>query len=132
MEIPVLPLSILIVDDDPDTVDSLADFLTLSGYAVRKANSATSALQEIAADMPDVVFLDIGMPGMDGWELADRLNKAAKPMFLVAITGHSDEEDREQSINCGIHLHLVKPADPALLLDVLKRFEQTIVRLPPL
>ncbi|OWK37346.1 Chemotaxis protein methyltransferase CheR [Fimbriiglobus ruber] len=75
---------------------------------------------------PDVVFLDLHMPGMNGWELARRLRNRAKPPLLVAITGADREADHQRSKEVGIHLHLVKPADPEILRRMLERFERVV------
>jgi CheY-like chemotaxis protein len=77
---------------------------------------------------PDVVLLDIGLPGLDGYEVAKRLHERAagrKPL-LIAITGYGQDEDRRRSAEAGIHLHLLKPADPAGLQQMLKRFQGII------
>lgn len=122
------PLSVLIVDDAADTADSLAEFLNLRGYGTRSAHSGEAALVAVAASSPDVVLLDIGMPGMDGCELARRVRAASgrKRPFLVAVSGNARDEDRTRSAEAGIDLHLAKPADPALLVGVLERFRQAI------
>ncbi len=120
------PLSVLVVDDDPDTADSLTDLITLYGFGARSALSGGDALQLAAADPPDVVFLDLWMPGMDGWELARQLTNVAKPPILVAITGCETEDDRRRSNLAGIDLHLVKPLEPAVLVGMLKRFARAL------
>jgi two-component system OmpR family response regulator len=121
-------LSVLVVDDVEDTANSLATLLALKGYASRPAVSAQEALLAAAADQPDVVILDLKMPGMDGWELARRLRDQAtgKQPLLVAVSGCWTEEDRLRSADAGIDLHLVKPVEPAVLVGLLKRFTRTL------
>jgi CheY-like chemotaxis protein len=116
-------LSVLVVEDDADTVDSYVELLTLYGCAVRSARCGDDALALAEADPPDVVLLDIRMPKMDGWELACRLRRRewVKPPLLIAVSGYCQPADLRHSSDVGIHLHLVKPADPALLLGVLRR-----------
>ena len=116
-------LSILIVEDHADTAESLAELLTLCGCDVRVAGSAPEALDAADDQMPDVVLLDIGLPGMDGWEAARWLREQAtgKQPLVVAVTGYGSDADRQRSADAGIDLHLTKPADPADLILLLAR-----------
>jgi CheY-like chemotaxis protein len=119
------PLSVLVVEDEPDGADSLAELLGLCGYQVAVARTGSAALRAAEADLPDVVLLDIGLPDIDGWEVARRLRDAAaggRHPVVVAVTGYASEADRERSADAGIDLHWVKPADPAALLATLARF----------
>jgi DNA-binding response OmpR family regulator len=122
------PLSVLVVDDNEDTANSLATLLAMKGYSARPAASAAEALLAAAADPPDVVILDLKMPGMDGWELAQRLRDQAteKQPLLVAVTGCDSERDRYQSADVGIDLHLAKPVEPGVIVGVLKRFARVL------
>jgi CheY-like chemotaxis protein len=113
-------LFVLVIDDNQDTADSLVDLLTLSGFTARSAYCGEDALKTAAHDLPDVVILDLWMPGMNGWELARQLLNRAKPPILIAITGCGSDEDRNRSKFAGIHIHLVKPVEPALLIEMLK------------
>jgi CheY-like chemotaxis protein len=117
------PLSILVVDDVPDAVDSLAAILTLNGFSVRTASSGPDALRAAAAAPPDVVFTDLAMPGMTGWELIRRLREQLpdRRLFVVAVTGCAREEDHRKSVDAGIDLHLIKPVDLPTLVAVLER-----------
>jgi len=119
-------LSVLVVDDDADTADSLADLLALHGYAARAATCGADALALAAADPPDVLVLDIRMPGMDGWELARRFAGARKPPLVVAVSGCGTDADRQRSGEAGVHLHLVKPVEPAVVLGILRRFAEVV------
>jgi PAS domain S-box-containing protein len=110
---------VLVVDDNVDAADSLAMILRLSGQEVRLAYDGPTALLTAQAFRPQVILLDIGMPGMDGYEVARRLREdpRLKPVLLVAMTGWGQEEDRRRSFLAGFDHHLVKPAEP----DVLQR-----------
>lgn len=114
-------LSVLVVDDDADTVGSYLDLLTLYGYVVRAARCGDEALALVESDPPDVVLLDVAMPKMNGWELARRLRLRAKPPVLIVVSGHGQPDDHRHSKDAGIYLHLVKPAEPLLLLEALRR-----------
>lgn len=122
------PLSVLVVDDDRDTAESTAHLLTNMELSVRVALGGEEALEQALADPPDVVLLDMKMPGMDGYELARRLRELRTPKrpILVAVTGCSSEEDREKSAAVGIDLHLVKPVDPGVLVGMLARFRRLL------
>jgi CheY-like chemotaxis protein len=104
---------VLVVDDNVDAAKSIAMILNLSGYDVRCVHDGPSALQAARAYRPDVVVLDIGLPGMSGYEVAQQLR--ATPEFkrtpLVAVTGYGQEEDRRRSNEVVINHHLTKPVD---------------------
>jgi CheY-like chemotaxis protein len=110
---------VLVVDDNADAAATLAMFLELGGFAVAVAHDGPAALAEAAAARPDVVLLDIGLPGMDGYEVARRLRASpgTADTVLVAVTGYDQEHHRRQSRAAGFDLHLVKPVD----LDVVER-----------
>ncbi|MGE0705628.1 MAG: ATP-binding protein [Vicinamibacterales bacterium] len=114
---PVLPIAtrrILVVDDNRDAADMLASLLSGSGHEIRVAHDGDEALAIASVFRPQVGFLDIGMPGMDGYELATRLRSDSRlqELFLVAITGWGQEEDRQRALSVGFDAHLTKPADP--------------------
>jgi CheY-like chemotaxis protein len=115
------PLSVLVVEDQEDTAQSTAELISLWGYSVRVANSGPAALKEVAAGMPDVVLLDIGLPGMDGWKVAKRLRDGAtgKQPFIVAVTAYAEEADKWRSADAGVDMHWIKPASPAALEEML-------------
>jgi two-component system, OmpR family, response regulator len=115
-------LRVLVVEDSPDAADSLAMVLSLGEYRVTLAASGPAALEQAEAEEPDVVLLDLGLPGMDGCEVAKRLgaDPPGRRPFLIAITGYSTEEYRRLSAEAGIDLHLVKPVDPDFLLRLLQ------------
>jgi CheY-like chemotaxis protein len=128
-------LRILVVEDDADTARSMASLLRLYGHRVRVAQDGPAALRLARRTRPDVVLLDLGLRGMDGWGVARRLGKESfvKPPFLVALSGYGGEEDRRRSEEAGIHLHLVKPVDPVFLRRLLRRFQEVVMprRRPP-
>ena len=116
---------IMIVDDNVDAAETLAELVELEGYKVYLAHDGTEALK-IAVDVkPAACFLDIGMPGMDGYELARRLRTLdnGASLFLVATTGWGKPDDRRRSSEAGFDLHLTKPIDPEQAFEELaKRF----------
>jgi DNA-binding response OmpR family regulator len=116
------PLRVLIVEDYPDAADSLRLILDLYGFEAQVARDGLAALQAARSFRPDVVLLDLGLPGMDGWEVARRLPAVAteKMPFLIAVTGFGREDDRRRSAQAGIDLHLVKPVDAEVLVGILK------------
>jgi PAS domain S-box-containing protein len=107
------PRRVLVVDDKKDAANSLAMILTLEGHQVESVNSAQEALDRVVAFRPDVALLDIGLPGMNGYELAARLRTLPElaPIRLVALTGYGQAEDIERARAAGFDYHLVKPAD---------------------
>lgn len=121
------PIAVLVVDDDRDTADSTAAVLDAYGYPARVAYSGSAALAAAAADPPDVVLLDLAMPGMAGWELARRLRDLTpgRHPLLVTVTGYGAEGERRASVAAGVARHFVKPVEPAVLVDVLRRCART-------
>jgi signal transduction histidine kinase/ActR/RegA family two-component response regulator len=114
-------LRVLVVDDDRDAGDSLAFLLRLQGHQVRVAREGPAALEMAGSDPPELVFLDLGMPGMDGYEVARRLRRLPKlaNTMLVALTGWGREEDRLRTREAGFDHHLTKPAEPETLQKLL-------------
>jgi CheY-like chemotaxis protein len=112
---------VLVVDDNPDGALALAEVLRVSGHEVRVAHTGPAALTEAAAFRPGTVFLDIGLPGMDGYAVARRLRDRPGPdrPVLVALTGYGQAEDHRRSREAGFDHHLVKPVDPDALLALL-------------
>ena len=112
---------VLVADDDKDAVLILTALLRHEGYEVRGVHRGAEVLDAVFNFAPDVVLLDIGMPGLDGYEVARRLRSlnAERPLRIVAITGWGQEADRQKSREAGFDLHLVKPVDPNELAQAL-------------
>ncbi|HUQ25591.1 MAG TPA: ATP-binding protein [Burkholderiales bacterium] len=112
---------IMVVDDNRDAALTLAAVLQLLGAEVRVAHDGVSALDEFGAFRPAAIFLDLGMPGMDGYETAKRIRarSEARDTLIIALTGWGQEKDRRQTEAAGFNHHLVKPADIAALKTVL-------------
>ena len=112
---------ILVVDDNSDLADSLAMLLRLEGHEVEIAYSAPGTFEAVQRLKPEVVFLDIGLPQMDGYEIARRLraDPSAKQVHLIALTGYGQEQDRERAREAGFGAHLVKPADIEVVNQIL-------------
>jgi CheY-like chemotaxis protein/anti-sigma regulatory factor (Ser/Thr protein kinase) len=122
-ETPALPRRVLVVDDNIDAAETLAMLLRIKGHEVHCAHDGPAALELAAAVSPEFVLLDIGMPGMDGYEVARRLRADATlaRVMLVAITGYGQEEDRVRSRAAGFDDHFVKPLNPHALREILGR-----------
>ncbi len=118
---------VLIVDDQPETAESLAELVKLWGHQVSIAGDGPSALEAIGRFLPDVVVLDIGLPGMDGYEVARRLRAEAggDQLVLVALTGHGTDEHLREAEAAGFDHHVLKPIDferlEALLVSPTRR-----------
>ncbi|HEU0036799.1 MAG TPA: ATP-binding protein [Kofleriaceae bacterium] len=114
---------LLVVDDNLDAADLLGEILRASGYEVRIAPSGDRAVAMLSDFAPDAAILDIGLPGMDGYELARRIRGDARHqrMRLVALTGYGRDVDREQARAAGFDEHVVKPVMPKDLLQMLSR-----------
>jgi signal transduction histidine kinase/integral membrane sensor domain MASE1/CheY-like chemotaxis protein len=112
---------ILVVEDNADVAETLALLLREWGHQTLVAHDGHAALEAADRHRPDVVLLDIGLPGMDGYEVARRLRQeyGLSSALLIAVTGYGQEEDRRRSREASIDHHLVKPVDPALLARLL-------------
>jgi CheY-like chemotaxis protein len=114
-------LRVLIVEDNCDAADSLRMLLQLIGHDVRVAYNGPDGVAEAQRWRPGVVLCDIGLPGLDGYGVAEALRRdpATAGVRLIAITGYGSEEDRRKALATGFDYHLTKPADPVLLQDLL-------------
>jgi CheY-like chemotaxis protein len=114
-------LQVLIVDNERDTTDALARLVRHWGHDSRRAYDGATALDVALVQQPDVVLLDIAMPGMDGRRVARqlRLDDRQKECFIIAITGYVDEQRRQRCVDAGIDLLLVKPVDASVLETLL-------------
>lgn len=116
---------ILVVDDNEDGAMMLSMMLSFLGHETRTAYTGQEALTIGAEFHPEIVFLDIGLPGMDGYEVAQRFRESPvlKDTMLVALTGWGSEDDRRKSRDAGFDLHLTKPAEPATVNAMLAQFD---------
>jgi CheY-like chemotaxis protein/anti-sigma regulatory factor (Ser/Thr protein kinase) len=128
--------NILVVDDNTDAANSLAKLLQMHGHEVQVAYDGPSGIEAAKSFLPDLILLDIGLPGMDGFEVAKHLRQepGLKEVPLIAVSGYGREEDRQRSRQVGFNHHLVKPVDPqalpALFASLLgQRAEQTAAHL---
>ncbi|CAK0739697.1 polar amino acid transport system substrate-binding protein [Gammaproteobacteria bacterium] len=120
---PVNRRTILVVDDNTDVAESFALLLEISGHEVHVVYNGESALTACTQFHPEIVFLDIGLPGIDGYETARRLRQteAGKAAYLVAVTGYGQEEDISDALAAGFDAHLLKPVVPEALEECLAR-----------
>lgn len=120
--------SILVVDDNEDAATALVILLREAGYRVDAVNSGQAALRSIVRERPDLVLLDLGMPEMNGYEVAARirLDPAFNAIKLVALTGWGQQSDRDKTAQVGFDAHSVKPAGTAQINVLLHRwFDRT-------
>jgi DNA-binding response OmpR family regulator len=114
---------VLLVDDNQDAADTASALLEISGYEVKVAYDPGVALTILDRFRPQVAVLDIGLPGMSGYELATRLrsHRNGANCWLVALTGYGTAADVANAHEAGFDQHLVKPAPPEALLDAIRR-----------
>jgi CheY-like chemotaxis protein len=112
---------LLVVDDNRDAAESMSMLLQMWGHEVAFVYDGPSALETAEQWRPEAVFLDIGLPGMDGYEVAERMRALphAKGAVLIAITGYGQDDDRLRSQRAGIEHHLVKPVAPDALRSLI-------------
>jgi PAS domain S-box-containing protein len=125
---PVLARRVLVVDDDHDNAEGLAMLFRLSGHEAEIAHDGPAAIERAKGYGPDVVLLDLGLPGMDGIEACRQLralDQSPRP-FVVAITGWGQPADYERTRAAGFDQHLVKPVEPQRLLDLLAALERSV------
>ncbi len=118
---PAFPLRVLVVDDYDDARDSMCMMLRIWGCQAEPAADGPQALAAAAAFRPNVVLMELAMPGMDGYETAWRLRELPEPPLLVAVTGYGRDEDRRRTRLAGFAAHVVKPAEPEELRALLGR-----------
>jgi CheY-like chemotaxis protein len=119
---------VLVVDDDSDAAESLRMLLERFGHRVRVARDGARSLQLACAEVPEVMLVDVGLPGLDGCEVARRVRRipALRDVWLVALTGWGRDEDRQRTLAAGFDLHLTKPVDPANLRELLVRHSEAV------
>ena len=121
---PDRPLRVLVVDDNPDAADALAEVAEWLGCKTRTAYSGAEALDLLREELPDVLLLDLTMPEVDGLEVAAHARRLAmrRPILLVATTALGSWEDRTATALAGFHFHMLKPIDTPTLRTALDRF----------
>ena len=113
-------LSVLLIDDEEDLIRTLADRLELRGMRARTAFSGESGLQSLQEEMPDVVLLDMRMPGLSGSEVLRRIRATHKELPVIIISGHCSEQDKDQVLALGISGYFAKPVPFEELLATLR------------
>jgi CheY-like chemotaxis protein len=118
---------LLVVDDNQDAADSLAMMLRLQGHHVRVANDGVAALEIMKSYRPVLVFLDLGMPKMDGYEVARRLRRqpGLEHVRLAALTGWGQQEDRRRTAEAGFDHHFIKPVEPNAIEGLLAELKRS-------
>lgn len=112
------PLDIVVTDDNQENADSLAQMLRLAGHQVRITYDGESCLEAVAERMPDLVLLDLGMPGLDGFSTCRRIREAhGRGLRILAVTGWGQARDVADAAKAGFDGHIVKPVDPAKLAE---------------
>jgi two-component system, chemotaxis family, CheB/CheR fusion protein len=106
---------ILVVDDDADSADMHAVLLRLFGHEVLSLTEGERAIEAAQSFVPDLILLDIGLPRIDGYEIARRIRRAGCTARLVAVTGYGRPEDRIRALEAGFDHHLLKPVEPEAL-----------------
>jgi CheY-like chemotaxis protein len=119
---------VLVVDDDRDTADTLARVVRELGYQTLAVYSGHEAVRQAALFAPDLAFIDIGMPDLNGYETVQsiRLQRGAAHLILVALTGHTEDEDKRQAFEAGFDLHVAKPMSFEKLQEVLKLLNPSV------
>jgi signal transduction histidine kinase/ActR/RegA family two-component response regulator len=122
---------VLLVDDDDDVAQSMGALLALDGHTVSIANDANVALETLRTFAPDVVFLDLGLPRIDGYQVARRMRSATmkEDLVIIAVSGYGEEEHRRRSKEAGCNGHLVKPVQPEVLRSLLRRIRNSSTQL---
>jgi CheY-like chemotaxis protein len=112
---------VLIADDNRDAADSLSMLLQMAGHEITVVYDGQQALETIESARPEVALLDIGMPALDGYEVARRvrLDTRVRDMVLIAVTGWGQENDKARAQSAGFDLHFTKPVEPTQLMDLL-------------
>jgi CheY-like chemotaxis protein len=111
---------VLVIEDDADNADSLALLLRLAGHRVLVVRDGTMAVAAARGFRPDVVLLDIALPGLDGYEVARRLRRepGLEGTLVVAVSGYGQAQDKRRALEAGCDAHMTKPADPRVLVDM--------------
>lgn len=115
------PLRILVVEDDPESLQMMGALLSLWGYEPRLVPAGPAALEAVEQEVPDIVLLDLGLPGMDGFEVARRLRSrpGGDDLFIAAVTAYRGDEHKRQAREAGFDRYLMKPVDIDTLRQLL-------------
>jgi DNA-binding response OmpR family regulator len=117
-------LRVLVVDDSPDTAETTEALLAMWGHEASVAHDGAAAVHMADESRPDVILLDLGMPGMDGHEVARRVRQlAGKRPVIVCVSGHGHDDDRRKAWEAGCDYYFLKPADPEELQRLLRALE---------
>jgi CheY-like chemotaxis protein len=115
------PRRVLVVEDNQDCRETLCRLLTLAGFQVEQAGDGAEGVRKALAWRPEAAVVDIGLPLLDGYEVARRLREALDGLIvLIALTGYGQPEDRSRAFAAGFDHHLIKPADPEHLVRLLR------------
>lgn len=116
------PIRVLVVDDDDDSAESLARLVQVLGHVGLTADDGPSAIESVRGFRPRIVLLDIGLPGMSGYEVARQIRELpeGQDVILVAVTGWDDAEARQRALEAGFQHHVVKPVDVQKLRKILR------------
>jgi CheY-like chemotaxis protein len=127
------PVRVLVVEDDKDSREGLRELLEVWGHSVEVAESGAEAIEKATSSRPEIALIDIGLPEMDGYQVALRIREAVgeTPMFLIALTGHTGYEDRQRAFESGFNAHLSKPISTAKLAAVLTSRGPTLASAEP-
>jgi CheY-like chemotaxis protein len=123
IDVPHLASRVVIIDDNQDAAHTMSMLVEQLGGSARMAHDAVSGLSAVQEFQPDVVFLDIGLPGMDGYETCRRIRRqpSEQHIVIVAVTGWGQSQDKQRALDAGFDAHLTKPVDPTELARVLAR-----------
>jgi len=118
---PAVTSRVVVIDDNRDAATTMSMLVEKLGGSARTAHDALAGMQAIRDFRPDIVFLDIGMPGMDGYEACRRIRqeRTERHLIIVAVTGWGQAQDKQRALDAGFDAHLTKPVDPAALARLL-------------
>ncbi len=121
------PRRIIVVEDNADVRETLRDLLMLAGHEVSVAEDGPSAVEALLAERPDIALVDIGLPGLDGYQVVSTVRERAPdlPTYFIAVTGYGRPQDRKQALEAGFHEHMVKPVDSARMLQLIDSYQTT-------
>ena len=122
---------VLVVDDNRDTADTLARLIDTWGFRSRAVYSGEDAIQETARFEPDMALVDIGMPGLDGFETVKRIRqqRGNAHIIIVAVTGWTRSEDKQRAYSSGFDLHVAKPLEPETLRELLAMLDPELLEM---